>query len=985
MSKGGTPARPVHPPDDLTERYGDQINLMLTMIRLSRLGGIATVECDDIGLRKRLFRHFRQKLREANIYLYPVEITERDCNLVRLLRDLTERSGFKDLELIGRYENIALFAYGLEKFDDERQEAFLNSLNLFRDATTIIRQPIILWATHEFVSRMAREAPDFWSWKGMLFKFSGNGHEAPLESRLPPIQRYLHDLLNDPDFAIWRDLYVPVRGLPLRTPPAWSSTTRPPVQEPSHNALPRRRATKSTSAKRVVNAAGNLLTLLAHHDSVVVLGAPGAGKTSLLRYLTQAQARRAWKSLRGGQQPEAVPVFVRLNLMRTGRSLEQLVLDALHQFHFTSIEDLDQLRRILDGGPATEQAGLLPDHRFLFLLDGMGEAPPERRAEIQSFVQRHLPRHRVITSCRTENYVPLNGLRALLIEPLSDMDIERYTVRYLGETRGQQLAREILDDPSLTDLARSPLALYMLTRIADDSARDETLPKNRGVLFQRFTDNLLRRTKTEWWRVFRRTRSDVALEISRHALARLAYEMQQGRVTDISAEQAHWFIREAAYLTPSPAPAREVFDGLLHSGLIRLSGDRAHVEFMHQAVREYFAALYLQEAGESIATLLAEEQGRQTWGGTITLLFGIADDHLSLYQDIVGDGTDYQRLWLAARCLATLPQESSSLVKIGEAVAKDPHQAAIFDLCRGLAHEGQGEFREAIALFRRALTLAPDLAFGYYDLGCVLRQVGRPDFAVAALKEAIRHRPDFVDAYNHLGITFFEQRDYRRALQVFAAAVELEPDNAYHYFNVGLALQVLQRYEKAAEAFAHALRLEADYEEAARQLKWLRKAKETPTLPLLDHVDLFRDLPLEQRLALAQRLEVEQFPAGTPIIEEGVAADRMFVIARGEVEVQASSAKGATQGTSRLHIGDHFGEAVLIGGGRQTVAATAVTDVELLTLSKRQFDDVKSRFPRLAERLVQTRRERMSQTARGGRRTSAQPVERRTNGGDRWA
>ncbi len=946
--------------EELHARFPEQINLLINMIRLSRLGGIATVECDDIPLRKRLFRFFHNKLRESNIYLYPVEVNEHDLNLVRLLRDLTERSGFKDLELIGRYENIALFVYGLEKFDAEQQEQFLASLNLFRDTTTIIKQPIIIWATTKFVTRMARESPDFWSWKGMLFQFAGNGHEAQTESQLPPLQRYLHGLMNDPDFAIWRDLYVPLRGFPLRSPPAWIAGERATIRERSvNNDQPSQISAKGTAKPQARGEPDNLLNLLARPNNVVVLGTPGAGKTTLLRYLAQAQARRAWKGLRQEAPAEPIPVFLRLNLMRKGRTFHQLIHDALLFYNFNSIEETAQLSRLLEGDPEADIAGFSPDQRFLFLCDGLGEVPREQRGELRQAMQRLLKRHYLVVTCRTEKYLPMDGMDVLLIEPLSDDDIRRYAMRYLGDKRGKQLAREVLDDAALTELARSPLVLYMLTRIADDSSEEETLPMNRGILFQRFTDNLLRRTEAEWWRLFGRTRSRVNLDVSRQALAELAYEMQHDRVTRIHSERCYWIVREATYVTPTNASAKDIFEGLIHSGIIRLSGDRVQVEFMHQAVREYFAALKIQESNESLASYLSDEAGLRMWGGTATLLFGIVENHAALYRDIVDDGTNYHRLWLAARGLATLPDESGGLAEIGRAVADDPHESAIFDLCRGLAYEGQGEFREAIAMFRRAIELDPQLAYAYYDLGCVFRQLGYTDYAIAAQKEAIRRHPEFVDAYNHLGITFFEQEDYQRALQVFEAAVELEPDNAHHYFNIGLVLQVLQQYKPAAQAFVRALQIKENYAEADHQLQLLRKAQETPNLSPIDQIDLFHDLPLAQRLALAQNLQAENAPAGTTIIEQGQPARRMYIIAEGEVEVCSADSQNRPLNIHRLQRGDHFSEAALLEDVLHSTTATAVSNVKLLSLSREHFDQTKSRFPALAQKLVQTRNARL--------------------------
>jgi len=269
------------------------------------------------------------------------------------------------------------------------------------------------------------------------------------------------------------------------------------------------------------------------------------------------------------------------------------------------------------------------------------------------------------------------------------------------------------------------------------------------------------------------------------------------------------------------------------------------------------------------------------------------------------------------------------------------------------------------------------------NLGCVFRQLGRADYATAAIKEAIRRRPEFVDAYNHLGITFFEQTDYQRAIQVFEAAVELEPDNAHHYFNIGLVLQVLQQYDRAAQAFVRALQVQENYAEAARQLKWLREAKDNPNLPLLDQIDLFRDLPLEQRLVLAKHLRREDYAAGTVIVKQGQPATRMYIVAEGEVEVSTPDVQDRPLDIHRLHHGDHFGEAALLEDILHSIMAQAVTDVRLLSLSKEHFDLVKSRFPALAQSLVQTRNARLQRDVQRALKESARHYldrERATEG-----
>jgi len=157
--------------DEFATRYPEQVRALLATLRLSRLGGIFVAECDDLELRKRLFAYFRERLADEQIYLYPFEVSDTDLNLVRTLRDLTDQPGFKTLELVGRYKHIVLFIYGLEKYDKDQQAQFLHLLNFLRDAFTLIEQPVVIWARSDFVTQMARQAPDFWSWKGAVFSF----------------------------------------------------------------------------------------------------------------------------------------------------------------------------------------------------------------------------------------------------------------------------------------------------------------------------------------------------------------------------------------------------------------------------------------------------------------------------------------------------------------------------------------------------------------------------------------------------------------------------------------------------------------------------------------------------------------------------------------------------------------------------------------------------------------------------------------------
>ncbi|MBI1878666.1 MAG: hypothetical protein HYR94_10660, partial [Chloroflexi bacterium] len=157
--------------DEFASRFPDEIRMLLAMLRMSNLGGLAVAECDDLDLRARLIDYFRRRLDAEGIYVFNYEVGAKDTNLIRSLTELTDQARFKDLELTGKYKSIVFFVYGIEKFTNEQRATFVRLLNFLRDRLTMIAQPIVIWGASAFVTQLARNAPDFWSWKGHFFSF----------------------------------------------------------------------------------------------------------------------------------------------------------------------------------------------------------------------------------------------------------------------------------------------------------------------------------------------------------------------------------------------------------------------------------------------------------------------------------------------------------------------------------------------------------------------------------------------------------------------------------------------------------------------------------------------------------------------------------------------------------------------------------------------------------------------------------------------
>jgi SAM-dependent methyltransferase len=99
------------------------------------------------------------------------------------------------------------------------------------------------------------------------------------------------------------------------------------------------------------------------------------------------------------------------------------------------------------------------------------------------------------------------------------------------------------------------------------------------------------------------------------------------------------------------------------------------------------------------------------------------------------------------------------------------HLLGVIAMQRGLAEE-------AVAHFRKATEIRPDIAIGHHSLGKALAAAGRLDAAAAAFERAVALKPDFAEATKDLGVALLAQGRFKEASARFAKALELVPELA---------------------------------------------------------------------------------------------------------------------------------------------------------------------------------------------------------------
>ncbi|MFJ6650071.1 SUMF1/EgtB/PvdO family nonheme iron enzyme [Streptomyces sp. NPDC091290] len=290
---------------------------------------------------------------------------------------------------------------------------------------------------------------------------------------------YLASMIVSPMLRRWGTQFVPLSG------------TLTVVQDPSgilevHPEFSILHARGEGAERRVFRErVPDISTVARRYDTFVVLGEPGAGKTTVLCKLALEAAETRLRTGAG-----RLPLLVSLADYR----------DCTDPYVFLA----DQARQRL--GDAVSVRDLLARGELLVLADSLNEMPrtgdQDFRSKIRSwrdFVNRW-PENQFIFSCRQRDYSEPLGVQQVEIDPLDDARIRLFLEQYLGDESAESLwTRITAGRDNLISLARNPYLLTMLTAIY---LFEGDLPTNRALLFTNFIEVLFRRESgkghTDW-------------------------------------------------------------------------------------------------------------------------------------------------------------------------------------------------------------------------------------------------------------------------------------------------------------------------------------------------------------------------------------------------------------------------------------------------------------------------------------------------------
>lgn len=116
---------------------------------------------------------------------------------------------------------------------------------------------------------------------------------------------------------------------------------------------------------------------------------------------------------------------------------------------------------------------------------------------------------------------------------------------------------------------------------------------------------------------------------------------------------------------------------------------------------------------------------------------------------------------------------------------------------------------EQAGAFRAALTVRPEAAVIYYNLGFLQQFQNQPLEAVACYRKAVELDPSFGNAYSNLGMLLDDLGETEEALTCYRRAVKFAPQSISGHINLGASLYAHGQLDEAIASYRNAMAIDS--------------------------------------------------------------------------------------------------------------------------------------------------------------------------------
>jgi predicted NACHT family NTPase len=370
-------------------------------------------------------------------------------------------------------------------------------------------------------------------------------------------------------------------------------------------------------------------TVVNEHQYLMVLGGPGAGKSTFLRRI----GLEALKGTKGSYKHPCIPVFIELKQFNTNEiDLIRAIVNELHNFGFPTSHEF--------------AIKLLEQGKLLILFDGLDEVPKTSLNvvvnAIQDFVTKY-DKNRYISSCRVAAYRSTwNRFRDIELSNFDNSQIHQFIQNWFSseldkQSKTSERCWRLLNEPgnvAAKELAHTPLLLTFLCLVYN---RTQGFPGNRATLYSKALDILL-----EEWAAEKRITSDeiyqgLNIDLEKVLLSEIAY---QGFNKDQIFFTEQQLVNQIKIFLADTVDKPKYLDGksILNAIVIQqgILVERAEevFSFSHLTIQEYLTAKYISQDYHQVQNLV-RCMSNQRWREVFLLVSGLmacSDQFLQLIE-----------------------------------------------------------------------------------------------------------------------------------------------------------------------------------------------------------------------------------------------------------------------------------------------------------------------------------------------------------------